>query len=203
VGVVADSKYNGLREGPTDFFYIPGTHGDLEIRTNESAATLAGPLRRILRSLDSSVDIVSIKTLREQVDESLHPDRLIAALCGTFSILALVLTCVGLYGTLAFHVAQRTSEIGVRMALGAFPRDIFRLVVGQGMRLTVFGLALGIIAAVSATSPLASLLFGVKRTDPLAFLGVSVVLLFAASLACYLPARRAMRVDPMTALRDE
>ncbi len=203
VGVVADSKYNGLRESPTDFFYIPGTHGDLEIRTNESAATLAGPLRGILQSLDSSVDIVSIKTLREQVDDSLHPDRLIAALCGTFSILALVLTSVGLYGALAFHVARRTSEIGVRMALGAHPRDIFRLVVGQGMRLTVSGLVLGIIAAVGATSPLASLLFGVKRTDPLAFLGVSAVLLFAAGLACYLPARRAMRVDPMTALRDE
>ncbi|HXN98504.1 MAG TPA: ABC transporter permease [Candidatus Acidoferrales bacterium] len=203
VGVVADSKYNGLREAPTDFFYIPGTHGDLEIRTNESAATLAGPLREILQSLDRSVDIASIKTLREQVDESLHPDRLIAALCGTFSILALVLTCVGLYGTLAFHVAQRTSEIGVRMALGAHPRDIFRLVVGQGMRLTVSGLVLGVIVAVSATSPLASLLFGVKRTDPLAFLGVSVLLLFAASLACYIPARRAIRVDPMTALRDE
>ena len=203
VGVVADSKYNGLRESPTDFFYIPGTHGDLEIRTNESAATLAGPLRGILQSLDSSVDIVSIKTLREQVDDSLHPDRLIAALCGTFSILALVLTCVGLYGALAFHVARRTSEIGVRMALGAHPQDIFRLVVGQGMRLTVSGLVLGIIAAVGATSPLASLLFGVKRTDPLAFLGVSAVLLFAAGLACYLPARRAMRVDPMTALRDE
>lgn len=203
VGVVADSKYNGLRESPTDFFYIPGTHGDLEIRTNESAATLAGPLRGILQSLDSSVDIVSIKTLREQVDDSLHPDRLIAALCGTFSILALVLTSVGLYGALAFHVARRTSEIGVRMALGAHPRDIFRLIVGQGMRLTVSGLVLGIIAAVGATSPLASLLFGVKRTDPLAFLGVSAVLLFAAGLACYLPARRAMRVDPMTALRDE
>jgi len=203
VGVVADSKYNGLREGPTDFFYIPGTHGDLEIRTNESEATLAGPLRRILQSLDSSVDIASIKTLREQVDESLHPDRLIAALCGTFSILALVLTCVGLYGALAFHVARRTSEIGVRVALGAHPRDIFRLVVGQGMRLTVSGLVLGIIATVGATSPLASLLFGVKRTDPLAFLGVSAVLLFAAGLACYLPARRAMRVDPITALRDE
>lgn len=184
VGVVADSKYNGLREGPTDFFYIPGTHGDLEIRTNESASTLAGPLRGILQSLDSSVDIVSIKTLREQVDDSLHPDRLIAALCGTFSILALVLTCVGLYGALAFHVARRTSEIGVCMALGAHPQDIFRLVVGQGMRLTVSGLVLGIIAAVGATSPLASLLFGVKRTDPLAFLGVSAVLLFAAGLAC-------------------
>ena len=203
VGVVADSKYNDLREGPVDFFYIPGTHGELEIRASRSARSFAGPLRDILRSLDGSVTITSVKTLREQVDESLHPDRLIAALCGVFSILALTLTCVGLYGALAFNVARRTSEIGVRMALGAHPRDIFRLVVGQGMRLTVSGLILGIVAALASTSLLASLLFGVKQTDPLTLAGVSVVLLAAAALACYVPARRAMRVDPMTALRDE
>ena len=203
VGVVADSKYNDLREGPVDFFYIPGTHGELEIRASRSPKSFAGPLRDILRSLDGSVTITSVKTLREQVDESLHPDRLIAALCGVFSILALTLTCVGLYGTLAFSVARRTSEIGVRMALGARPRDIFRLVIGRGMRLTVSGLILGIVAALASTSLLASLLFGVKQTDPLTFAGVSFVLLAAAVLACYVPARRAMRVDPMTALRDE
>jgi predicted permease len=203
VGVVADSKYNDLREGPTDFFYLPGTHGDLQIRASGSAKSLAGPLLEIVHSLDGSVTVTSIKTLREQVDDSLHPDRLIAALCGVFSILALALTCVGLYGVLAFQVARRTGEIGVRMALGAQPRDIFRLVVGQGLRLTVSGLALGLIAALGASSMLASLLFGVKQTDPLTFLGVSVFLLDAAALACYLPARRAMRVDPMVALRHE
>ena len=203
VGVVADSKYNDLREGPNDFFYIPGTHGDLEIRTSGSSAALASALREILRSLDGSVTITSIKTLREQVDESLHPDRMIAALCGVFSILALALTCVGLYGTLAFQVARRTNEIGVRMALGAHPRDIFRLVVGQGMQLTVSGLVLGIAAALGMTSLLATLLFGVKGTDPLTFLWVAIILLSATALACYVPARRAMRVDPMVALRDE
>jgi predicted permease len=203
VGVVADSKYNDLREGPTDFFYIPGTHGDLEIRTSGSAKTLAGSLPAIFHSLDSSVTITGIRTLREQVDESLHSDRLIAALCTTFSLLALVLTCVGLYGTLAFHVAQRSSEIGIRMALGARPRDIFQLVVGQGLRLTAIGSMLGIVAALGAGSLLASMLFAVKQTDPLTFLGVSIVLLSAAVLACYIPARRAMRVDPMTALRYE
>jgi predicted permease len=203
IGVVADSKYNDLREGPTDFFYIPGTHGDLEIRTNSSATALSASLREILHSLDSSVTITDIRTLREQVDESLHSDRLIAALCATFSILALILTCVGLYGALAFDVARRTTEIGIRMALGAHPRDIFQLVVGQGVRLTVTGLAVGIVAALSAGSLLASLLFGVAQTDPLTFLVVSVVLLSAAVLAGYLPARRAMRLDPMSALRDE
>ena len=203
VGVVADSKYNDLRESPTDFFYIPGTHGDIEIRTDGSAKTLAGSLPAIFHSLDRSVTITGIRSLREQVDESLHSDRLIAALCAAFSILALVLTCVGLYGALTFNLARRTSEIGIRMALGANQRDIFRLVVGQGLRLTIAGLILGIVAALGTGSLLGSMLFAVKQTDPLTFLGVSIALLCAAALACYIPARRAMRVDPMVALRYE
>ena len=203
IGVVADSKYNDLRESAIDFFYMPGTHGDLEIRANVPAKTLAGPLREMLHSLDSSVTITSINTLREIVDDSLHPDRLIAVLCGMFSALALALTCVGLYGTLAFLVARRTSEFGIRIALGASPRDIFGLAVGQGMRFTALGIILGIVAALSGGSLLANFLFGVKQTDPFTFLAVSLVLLTAAGLACYVPARRAMRVDPMAALRDE
>ena len=203
VGVVADSKYNTLRESPTDFFYIPGTHGDLMLRTNGSAKTLAGPLREILHSLDSSVTVTGIRTLRQQVDQSLHPDRLIAALCGAFSLLALALTCVGLYGALAFDVARRTSEIGFRMALGADRRDIFRLVMRHGMGLAFAGLVLGIFAVLSAGSLLASILFGVKQADPLSFWGVSVVLLLSAFLASYVPARRAMAVDPIASLRDE
>jgi macrolide transport system ATP-binding/permease protein len=203
VGVVADSKYNDLRESPTDFFYIPGTHGDIEIRADGSAKTLAGSLPAIVHSFDDSVTITGTRSLREQVDESLHSDRLIAALCATFSILALVLTCVGLYGALAFNIARRTSEIGIRMALGANQRDIFRLVVGQGLRLTIVGLILGIVAALGTGSLLGSMLFAVKQTDPLTFLGVSIALLCAAALACYTPAHRAMRVDPMVALRYE
>jgi predicted permease len=203
VGVVADSKYNDLREGPADFFYIPGTRGDIEIRTDSSARTLAGSLPAIFHSLDSSVNITGIRTLREQVDESLQSDRLVAALCATFSILALVLTCVGLYGALAFNIARRTAEIGIRMALGANQRDIFRLVVGQGLGLTIAGLLLGIVVALGTGSLLASMLFAVKQTDPLTFLGVSIVLLSAAVLACYIPARRAMRLEPTVALRYE
>jgi predicted permease len=203
VGVVADSKYKSLRDGPTDFFYIPGTHGDFAIRTDGSAKSLAGPLRDAIHSVNSSVNITGISTLREQIDESLHPERLIAALCGLFSVLALVLTCVGLYGSLACHVARRTSEIGIRMALGARPWDIFRMVVGQGLRLTALGAVLGIAAATGASSVIAKLLFGVKQTDALTFFWVSAILLFAAALACAVPARRAMRVDPMVALRDE
>jgi predicted permease len=203
VGVVADSKYNNLRERATEFFYVPGTHGDLEIRANVPAATLAGPLRTIVNSLDSSITLTDIKTLREQVDESLHSDRLIAVLCGIFSLLALALTCIGLYGMLAFDVARRTSEIGIRLTLGANPADIFRLIVGQGIALTIAGVVLGIAGGVSASSLLASFLFGVHHTDPLTFVAVSLALFCAAVAACFLPASRAMRVAPVVALRNE
>jgi predicted permease len=204
IGVVADSKYNNLRERVSDFFYVPGGAGGvLDVRVNGNAKTLAGPLRDAIHLLDSSVNITSIKTLREQLDESLHQDRLTAALCGAFSLLALTLTCVGLYGALSFGVARRTSEIGVRLALGARPQDIFRLVIGQGMWLTLVGLVLGAAGVLASTSLFESLLFGVKGTDPFTFAAVSLLLVATTILACYVPARRAMRVDPLVALRNE
>jgi len=214
VGVVADSKYNDLREASTDFVYVnrtqirtwhpaPNVVGVLDVRATGNAKALSGPLREAIHSLDSSVKVTGIKTLRQQIDESLHQDRLIASLCGIFSLLALTLTCVGLYGTLSFSVVRRTNEIGVRMALGARPTNIFRLVIGQGMRLVIVGLVIGAAGALASASLLAKLLFGVKGADPVTFVGVSVVLIVAAILACYLPARRAMRVDPMVALRYE
>jgi predicted permease len=217
IGVVADSKYVNLREHTPDYIYLNRVQfarrhpanvgvaigGLLDVRVNGNAKMLAGPIREIIRSLDSSVKITDIKTVREQVDETLHQDRLIATLCGIFSLLALTLTCVGLYGTLSFSVVRRTNEIGVRMALGARPGNIFGLVIGQGMRLVIVGLVIGAAGALASASLLAKLLFGVKGADPVTFIGVSVVLIVAAILACYLPARRAMRVDPMVALRDE
>jgi ABC-type antimicrobial peptide transport system permease subunit len=217
IGVVADSKYVNLREETPDYIYLNRVQfarrhptnvgvaigGLLDVRVNGNAKMLAGPIREIVRSLDSSVKITDIKTVREQVDETLHQDRLIATLCGIFSLLALVLTCVGLYGTLSFSVVRRTNEIGVRMALGARPGNIFALVIGQGMRLVIVGLVIGAAGALASASLLAKLLFGVKGADPVTFVGVSVLLIVAAILACYLPARRAMRVDPMVALRYE
>jgi predicted permease len=214
VGVVADSKYNDLREQTPDFVYAnrtqmqafrpsPRVAGVLDVRVNGNPKFLIGPLRDAIHSFDSTVKITSVKTLREQIDESLHQDRLIAALCGIFSLLALTLTCIGLYGTLSFSVARRTNEIGIRMALGARPRDIFRLVIGQGMRMVTAGLVLGAAGALASASVLSGLLFGVKGADPVTFAGVSLLLIAAAILACYLPARRAMRVDPLVALRYE
>ena len=203
VGVVADSKYNDLRESVTEFFYIPGTHGDLEIRTNMPGIKLSDSIREVLSSLDSSASITGIRTLREQVDESLHPERMVSVLCGTFSILALSLTCIVLYGLLAFDVLRRTSEIGVRMALGAEPRDILQLVLGQGMRFTCWGVAFGSLGGVSASMLFARFLFNVRQTDALTYLSVSAVLFGASALACYIPARRATRLAPMAALRHE
>lgn len=204
VGVVADSKYNDLRESASDFFYIPGGGGRvLDIRAAGNPNLLTAPLRELIHSLDGSATIASIQTLRQQVNETLHQDFLVAGLCGVFSGLALVLSCVGLYGTLSFSVARRTNEIGVRMALGATPGDVFRLVVGQGMKLTAVGLLLGAGGALASASLLASLLFRVNATDPLTLVGVCAIFVGAAIAACAIPARRAMRVDPVNALRCE
>jgi predicted permease len=203
IGVVADSKYNDLRESPLEFFYIPGTHGDLQVRANLATGALSSAVRDVVRSLDPSVAVTGVKTLRASLDESLRPDRLIAALTTILGLLALALTCVGLYGLLAFEVTRRTGEIGVRTALGARPRDIFRLIVGQGLRLTAVGVIVGTFGAVTAGSLFANFLFGVKDTDVLTFLVVSMTLCVAGFLACFIPARRASRVDPMTALRSE
>jgi predicted permease len=168
-----------------------------------TADTLVRPLRDLVRQLDPTVNIVGVRTLRQQVDESLRQDRLIAALCGTFSLLALGLTCVGLFGLLSFFVARRTNEIGIRMALGARRLDIMRLVVGHGMRLVCVGLALGVFGALAATALIKNLLFGVGRADPATFLGICALLALAALIACYVPARRATYVDPLVALRNE
>jgi putative ABC transport system permease protein len=203
VGVVADSKYNDLREKPQDFFYLPGVGKQLEIRSDVPSQALAGELSDAVRSVRGDVTIAKIQTLRQQADETLHADFVVAGLCGVFSALALSLACVGLYGTLAFSVARRTSEIGVRMALGAAPQDIFRLIVGQGMRLTLVGLLVGACGAMATGTLVASLLFRVSAFDPFTLAGVCLIFLAAAIAACTIPARRAMRVDPMVALRNE
>jgi predicted permease len=212
VGVVADSKYYDLRENQMDLMYLdrlqnrpkpPVILSTLSVRTAMDAAALRNTLPQIVRSLDESVHITRVATLRERVDDSIHADRMVAALCGSFSLLALLLTGVGLYGILSFTVARRTSEIGIRMALGAESRDIFRLVVGQGVRLVLIGLVLGTAGALASAGLLKRLLFGVNRIDPLTLCGILLLLAVTAALACHLPARRATRVDPLVALRTD
>ncbi|HEX5432722.1 MAG TPA: ADOP family duplicated permease, partial [Candidatus Angelobacter sp.] len=212
VGVVGDSRYNDVREKTPDFFYLcksesaPGwaVNATLNVRSAiDPEKTLATPLRDIVASLDNEVSITSMKTLRERVDESLLQDRLIAALCGAFSLLALGLACIGLYGVLALNVARRSGEIGVRMALGATRGRIFRRVLGEGMRLVFVGIALGAAAGLACAGLLRRLLFRVELADPATLGGICLLLLIAGLLACYIPARRATSVDPMMALRNE
>jgi predicted permease len=208
IGVVANSKYNDLREKAQDFFYVPITHGQtlgwtLDVRAAGGPAAIAGAVRELIQSYGGRVRVEGIHTLHDDLEESLHQDRLVTALCSVFGAVALALACVGLYGVLSFGVARRTNEMGIRVALGARPRDILWMVTGQGVRLAVIGLGFGIIGAMVVTRYLSSLLYGIRPTDPLTFLGVSVVLIGVALLACYIPARRATKVDPLVALRYE
>ncbi|MGB2644868.1 MAG: ABC transporter permease [Candidatus Acidiferrum sp.] len=207
IGVVADSVYFGLREKPEDVLYLP--YGRATVRASlvlgaiGNLAPLVGAANALIRSLDRSIKIESIETMRHRVNESLHEDRLIGALCGVFAALALALTCVGIYGVLSFQVARRTNEIGIRMTLGAHRRDILTLILLSGMRILVAGLAVGVTGALAITRIMAHMLFGVSPSDLSTYAAVGLVLLLATLAALYFPARRAMCVDPMVALRYE
>jgi putative ABC transport system permease protein len=147
--------------------------------------------------------VYNLGTLAQQKDGSLYTERLAATLLTLFGLLALSLAAVGIYGVLSYAVTERTREMGVRLALGARPRDLLRLVVGQGLRLTFIGLVIGVCASFALTRLIAKLLFGVSATDPLTFVMIPLLLTGVALLACWIPARRATRVDPLAALKHE
>ncbi|HEY6403674.1 MAG TPA: FtsX-like permease family protein, partial [Blastocatellia bacterium] len=161
------------------------------------------PLRQEIRMLDPKLTVYNVKTLEQYRRDLLFTERLRAELIGGFGLLALVLASLGLYGALSYSVAHRTQEIGVRIALGARTGDVLWLVVGDGIRLTVIGLALGLAGAFAAARVLKSLLYGVGPADPLTFVVISLLLLIVALVACWVPARRATHVDPLVALRCE
>jgi len=156
-----------------------------------------------MKTLDPGIAIRNLEPLESYVDDARAPMRFNLILIGIFGAIALTLAAVGLYGVMAYSVTQRSHELGIRIAVGASPRDILRLVLGQGIRMTLLGAGIGLVVSLAVTRALSSLLFGVSATDPLTFIAVPVVLAFVAALACYLPARRAMRVDPIIALRYE
>jgi putative ABC transport system permease protein len=156
-----------------------------------------------MRALDPGMAVRNLKPLEGYIDDAQAPMRFNLILIAIFGAIALTLASVGLYSVMAYSVTQRSHELGIRIAVGASPRDILRLVLGQGMRLTLIGAGVGLVASLLVTRALASLLFGVSATDPLTFIAVPVVLALVAMLACFLPARRAMRVDPIIALRYE
>jgi predicted permease len=210
IAIVGDSIHNDVREQPLDFLYLyrPSRQSALRravllVRTDPPGASdVAGPVQQLVHSLDAGIAVTSVKTIRESIDESLRDDRIIAALCSTFSVLALTVAALGLYGVLSVTVARQTKEIGVRIALGADTRHIMQLVTGQGMRTTLVGLVLGMAGALASTSALTTMLFGLRRNDPLTLGAVAVTLVAVEALACYFPARRAMHVDPVTVLRQ-
>ena len=208
VGVVGDIKHDGLDLPSEPAVYVPylqtpDSGMTLVVRATGDPLGLVGAVRAQVYGVDRNQPVSRVRTMEELVAESVGPRRLSMSLLSGFASLALFLAAVGIYGVMSTSVAQRTHEIGVRMALGARRSDVMRLVVGQGAKLTLAGLGLGLAAALPLTRLLSVLLFGVSATDPLTFCGVSFLLTAVALLACYLPARRASRVDPMAAIRCE
>ncbi len=208
IGVAADGKYESLGENPKPAFYRPllrdyNTSSTLVARAGGDPQTIIAALRREVQGLDASLPLYDVKTLTQHMNVPLFPARMAAIALGSFGVLALLLAAIGIYGVMSYVVAGRTREIGVRMALGAQPRDVLRLIVGQGMTLAFIGLGVGLALALAAARMLTSLLYGVSPNDPLTFAGVVLLLAAVAALACYVPARRATKVDPMIALRYE
>jgi predicted permease len=208
VGVARDGKYRSLGDRSRPYVYRPLMQSyepkmTLVVRTTGEPTALAGAVRTQLRALDPNLPLADVRTLAEQFDLSLLPSRVAAWTLGGFGLLALALAGIGVYGVVSYSVAQRTREIGVRVALGATRRDVLRLVLGEGLKMVAAGLATGLLLAFAATRLVAGFLYGVGATDPLTFAGVPLLLGAVAALAGYLPARRATKVDPMKALRYE
>jgi putative ABC transport system permease protein len=173
------------------------------VRTDAPTASLVPAIREIVASLDKDIPLYEVKTMDDYVAGSIAQPRLSSTLLGIFAALALVLAMVGIYGVMSFSVEQRTNEIGIRMTLGAQRADVLRLVLRQGFAIAAIGVALGIAGALASSGLLKSLLFGVKPGDPITLIAVAILLVVCVLAACYIPARRATRVDPMVALRYE
>jgi predicted permease len=206
IGVVNDAKYRSLREPIRPTFYLLQTDTDsfvLYARTQIPANAIILPLQKALASIDPSLPSGEANTMSDEVDSSIASERVTAVLASLFSSTAALLVCLGIYGLLAHSVTQRQREIGIRMALGARREDVLKMVVGQGFKVMLIGLGIGLVGALALTRFLSSLLFGVKPTDPLTFVVVSLILTAVALVASYIPARRATKVDPMVALRYE
>jgi putative ABC transport system permease protein len=215
VGVVGHVKQNGLNEEGRAQIYRPWTQitpkwkagflraTDMIVKTSVDPVSLIGSIKREIRVIDKDQPIAQVQTLDEKLSESIAPQRFTLFLLGVFAVIALALAAAGIYGVLSYAVAQRTHEIGVRMALGARQLDVLKLIVGQGMSLVVIGLALGLAGAFATTRLMSTLLFDVTAKDPVTFALVTFALAFVALVACCIPARRATKVDPLVALRYE
>ncbi len=208
IGVARDSKYRTLGETPRPYVYLPLSQSydpkmTLVVRTTGDPKAITPIVREQIRALNANLPIAGVQTLREQLELTLLPSRIAAWTLGGFGALALLLAGIGIYGVVSYGAAQRTREIGVRMALGAKEKDVLRLVLWDGLIVIGAGLAIGLLLAAVATRVIASFLYGVGATDPLTFVAVPLLLGGVALLASYIPARRAVKVDPLVALRYE
>ncbi|MFP5262030.1 MAG: ABC transporter permease, partial [Blastocatellia bacterium] len=208
VGVVGDTKQSSLADQTNvgiyvPYFQYPWFSSLLVVRTAADVAAFAAPAQAAVWEVDKAKPISYVKTMDQLLSESVAQPRLYLTLLGAFAAVALALAVVGIYGVMSYSVGQRTREIGIRMALGAKASDVLRLVVGEGLILISAGVALGLVAALALTRVMASLLYGINATDPVTFFGVALILAGVALGACFVPARRATRVDPMVALRHE
>ena len=208
VGVVADVKFNALNAANTEEMYLPMSQvpwptTTLLVRSEANSQSLVSAVRARIAELDPNLPVAGISSMEEVVGASVAQPKLTMQFVGVFAGFALLLAAIGIYGVMAYTVSARRQEMGIRVALGARSVDILRLVVGQGMRMTLLGVALGVAVSLALTRLLASLLFGVQATDPLVFSTAALVLAAAAFIACYIPARRATRVDPIEVLRYE
>ncbi|PYR88009.1 MAG: permease [Acidobacteria bacterium] len=208
IGVAKDSKYNGVAEDPQPFIYQPLAQNytpaaALHIRGAGNASALAAPVRREVQQLDPTLSLFNVRTLEEQVSQSLQPQEINVVLLTVFGVLALLLASIGLYGVASYSVSQRTREIGVRMALGAQPSSVLGLVLGHGLGLVGVGLAIGLVLAYVTAGFAKALVVGVNPHDPMTYIVTSAALGTIALLASYIPARRATRIDPLIALRTD
>jgi putative ABC transport system permease protein len=211
IGVAQDVKHSGLNQPVDPAVYAPFPQSDeawrrwmtLAIRTPGASAKLIEEVKKQVWSVDSQIPVSEVHTMEDLMGVSLAQQRFNMLLLGLFAALALILAAVGIYGMMAYRVGQRMHEIGIHIALGAQRRDVLRLVLGDGAKLAFFGIVIGIACAIVLSRVMKSLLFQVKPTDPVTFSLVTILLAIVALAACYIPARRAMRLDPMVALRYE
>lgn len=205
-----DTRYWSLKEDPSGVFYQPylqtpnlGFGATYEIRTSLSPGAIVPSLRKAVQAIDPNLPLQDIRTQQEQIHASLQQERIIAALTASFGMLALVLACVGVYGVMAYSVAQRTSEIGIRMALGALPRQVLTMVLREGTWISAAGISCGIGASIFAARLVQSLLYGLRANDLVVFAGAALLLVLVGLAASWIPACRAAAVEPMQALRQE
>jgi predicted permease len=208
VGVVGDVRAEALDTAPGDTMYYPTAQiGDgffsYVLRTTRPAESLLPEIKAAVRELDPGIPVARVESFDRLLAQSISDRQLVMGLVGVFALLALALAALGIYGVISYTVSQRTGEIGVRMALGASPALIIALVLREGFKLTLLGLAAGLLCAFGLTSLLASQLYEISATDPVIFAAVPVFLALVGLLACWIPARRATRVDPLVALRSD